>query len=103
MRILAMEQDVPGVQNEDFTPEIKRAEAIRAWELYLAGVFRELYFRQDRSTAVLLLECASIEEAWAALDSLPLVQAGLIAFEVIPLAPYPGFSRLFTSQSTTAP
>ena len=25
----------------------------------------------------------------------PLVEQGLIDFEVIPLAPYPGFSRLF--------
>ena len=30
-----------------------------------------------------------------ALDSLPLVQAGLIHFDVIPLVPYPGFMRLF--------
>jgi len=33
--------------------------------------------------------------AEAALDSLPLVQAGLIRFELIPLSPYPGFARLF--------
>jgi hypothetical protein len=29
------------------------------------------------------------------LGMLPLVQQGLITFEVIPLVPYPGFSRLF--------
>jgi len=29
------------------------------------------------------------------LGTLPLVQAGLIAFEVIPLKPYPGLARLF--------
>ena len=29
------------------------------------------------------------------LETLPLVQAGLIRFEVIPLVPYPGFGRLF--------
>jgi hypothetical protein len=44
---------------------------------------------------VLVLECASLEEAHQALASLPLVQEGLIAFEIIPLVPYPGFKRLF--------
>jgi len=28
------------------------------------------------------------------LNELPLVQAGLIAFDIIPLAPYDGFNRL---------
>jgi hypothetical protein len=34
-------------------------------------------------------------EAQRLLETLPLVQAGLITFEVIPLIPYPGFERLF--------
>jgi hypothetical protein len=72
-----------------------KAEARRVWELYQAGIFRELYFRADRTEAVLLMECSSLEDAQKALDSLPLVEAGLITFEVIPLRPYPGFSRLF--------
>ena len=93
MKILAMEIDVPGAQDEAFKPLLK-AEAYRAWELYQAGVFRELYFREDRHAAVLVLECASLEEAREALGSLPLVQAGLIAFELISLAAYPGFARL---------
>ncbi|MFZ5820574.1 MAG: hypothetical protein ACOYYJ_11815 [Chloroflexota bacterium] len=41
------------------------------------------------------LECADVEEAKRLLATLPLVQAGLIAFEIIPLIPYPGFERLF--------
>jgi hypothetical protein len=65
------------------------------WELYQSGVIRELYFRGDRSDAILILECADEGEAQQVLDSLPLVQAGLITFEVIPLVPYPGFGRLF--------
>jgi hypothetical protein len=30
-----------------------------------------------------------------AIDSLPLVAAGLIDFDLVPLKPYPGFARLF--------
>ena len=36
-----------------------------------------------------------MDEAEGLLDTLPLVKEGLIEFEVIPLAPYPGFERLF--------
>ncbi|MGD0337352.1 MAG: superoxide dismutase [Bacteroidota bacterium] len=94
MKILALEKEVPGITDEQCTPHL-RPEAERAWELYQKGVIRELYFRADRSEAVLVLECNDIREASEAINSLPLVRNGLIAFELIPLAPYPGFVRLF--------
>ncbi len=94
MKILAMEIESEGVKAEQFRPHLK-AEASRVWELYQSGVIRELYFRADRSEAVLILECADTAEAQQRLESLPLVQAGLITFDVIPLIPYPGFARLF--------
>jgi hypothetical protein len=94
MKILAMEIETKGVQPEQYGPHLK-AEARRVWELQQSGVIRELYFRADRSEAVLILECADIHEAQQVLKSLPLVQAGLITFEVIPLIAYPGFARLF--------
>ena len=94
MKILAMEIETAGVKPEQYGPHLK-AEARRVWELYQKGLIRELYFRADRSEAVLILECADVEAARQTLESLPLVQAGLIRFEVIPLVPYPGFARLF--------
>ena len=94
MKILALEKETPGTTTERFTPYLK-AEAVRVWELYKSGQLREIYFRQDRNEAVLVLECANIEEARQLLGTLPLVQAGLIDFELIPLIPYPGFERLF--------
>ena len=97
MKILACERKVPGVRDEEFSPHL-REEAARVWELYQAGVLREIYFRQDRSSAVLVLECADVGEARTVLDTLPLAKEELIAFDIIPLAPYPGFARLFTEQ-----
>ncbi len=94
MKILAMEREFPGVKPEEFAQYLK-PEARRVWELHQEGHIRELYFRQDRSEAVLIMECSSAEEASLLLQSLPLVQAGLITFDVIPLIAYPGFSRLF--------
>ena len=94
MKILAIETHLPDVDTAAMQPLLK-AEAIRAWDLVQAGVIREIYFRADRPSAVLILECANVEEAEQVLATLPLVQARLIAFDIIPLAPYPGFARLF--------
>lgn len=94
LKLLAIEHEVPGVAADAFAPHL-RAEATHAWQLYQAGIIRELYFRQDAPSAVLILECADLEEAQRHLAALPLVRAGLIRFEVIPLVAYPGFARLF--------
>ncbi len=94
MRILAIE-----VSSRDAPPELVRphlrGEALRVWELWQAGIIRDAYFRQDRPEAVLMLECRDPAEARLVLQSLPLVQAGLIAFDLFPLRAYSGFSRLF--------
>lgn len=79
---------------EQFKPHLG-AEAAKVWELYQADVIRELYFRGDVHCAVLILECSDVEEASRVLRTLPLVREGLIAFDIIPLIPYTGFSRLF--------
>ena len=94
MKILAIEHETPGLTDDDFAPHLE-AEAWRAWDLHQAGVIRELYFRADRAEAVLVLECEDVTAAEAVLATLPLVAAGLIAFELIPLRAYPGFARLF--------
>ena len=98
MKFLALENEIPGTCADAFAPHLG-AEAFRVWELCQAGVIRETYFRQDRSEAVLVLESTNMEEAQEILASLPLVRAGLSSFDVIPLIPYPGFSRLFAARS----
>lgn len=94
MKILAIEHEKPGLIAADFQPHLK-AEALRAWELYQADVIRELYFDPDQHRAVLILECNNVDAAQKDLTTLPLVKAGLITFELIPLVPYSGFARLF--------
>ena len=98
MKILALEKEVLGVGDDQFTPRLLKEEARQAWELHQAGMIRELYFRPDRNEAVLILECKDKEEAHSVLATLPLVKAGLIAFEIIPLIPYNGFARLFSEE-----
>ncbi|MCC6615148.1 MAG: superoxide dismutase [Anaerolineae bacterium] len=97
MQILALEREQPGLAPDACMPHL-RAEAARVWELQQAGILREIYFDADQHTAVLMLECADVDEARRILSEMPLVQAGLITFDVIPLAPYPGFARLFAEE-----
>ena len=94
MKILALEHELPGATVEKFQ-QFAKAEARKVWELHQIGVIREMYFRADKNDAVLILECASVIEAQEILATLPLVKAGLISFEVIPLKAYTGFARLF--------
>jgi hypothetical protein len=95
MKILAFEKEILGVTAEQFPPHLQ-AEARRVWELYQVGIIREMYFRQEKTDAVLVLECASVAEVREVLSTLPLVREKLIDFEIIPLVPYPGFERLFS-------
>jgi hypothetical protein len=94
MKVLALGRDTAPADDPRFA-EVRPAEARRAWELYQADVLREIYFRADRPNGVLVFEVPDLVAARAAIDSLPLVAAGLIDFDLVALKPYPGFARLF--------
>ena len=94
MKVLALGLATAPADDPRFA-ELRPAEARRAWELYQADVLREIYFRADRPNGVLVFEVPDVAAARAAVDSLPLVAAGLIDFDLVPLKPYPGFARLF--------
>jgi hypothetical protein len=95
MKILAIEKEVKGVKEKDFTKEILKKEAKRAWELYQDGTIREIYFTEENNHAVLILEAVDKKEAAKFLNTLPLVKNKLIAFNIFRLLPYDGFERLF--------
>ena len=94
MKFLALESELPGTPEEAF-PSLLKEEARRVWELQQSGMIREVYFRSESHTAVLVLECPDIGAANQQIATLPLVQAGLISFDLIALIPYDGYARLF--------
>jgi hypothetical protein len=95
MKIIALERELEGVDPAGFQ-RFAAEEARQAWDLYQSGYVRELYFRSDQQTAVLVLECDSTEMAAYHLSKLPFVREGLITFDLIPLKAYSGFARLFS-------
>jgi len=94
MKVLALGRDLVALDDPRFA-ELRPAEARVVWELYQGDVLREVYYRADRPSGVLLFEVPDVATARAAIDSLPLVAAGLIDFDLVPLQPYPGFAQLF--------
>jgi hypothetical protein len=94
MKFIALETESPNATAEEYAPHLK-AEARHVWELQQQGIVREAYFRADRHTAVLVLECEDIARARELTSHFPLVRQGLISFDIIPLVPYSGYSRLF--------
>jgi hypothetical protein len=94
MQFLLLAQIVDGTPDDQIVPHLK-AESLRAWELYAAGIFRSLHSRTDVRGVVGLLEATDLAEAQKAIDSLPLVKVGLLKTEILSLKPYVGYERLF--------
>jgi hypothetical protein len=94
MKILCLDRLLPGATPERIYP-LLRAEVAHAFRGYENDLLREWYFRRDRPGAVLVLECASPDEARGYVDGLPLARAGLVAFDLIPLGPFLPLKTLF--------
>lgn len=92
MKILAIEKELADIDWSIENNTLEK-EAKQAYQLYLSGYFREIYFNEFHN-AVIILECESIEKANELLNSLPLVKKGMIAFELMQLNPYTGFDRI---------
>jgi hypothetical protein len=92
MKLLAIEKEISKV-NWDEENEVLINESYRVYEMFQEGIIREIYFNQN-DNAIIVLECDSIGSAQQVLSTLPLVNAGLIGFDVMELRPYTGFSRI---------
>lgn len=98
MKILCLDRPLPGATFEKYQPHLKH-EVEHTWATYKNGALRDIYFRQDRPGVALFLECQTIDEARAVLAELPLVKAGLIDFDIIPLGPFLNWELLFKPAS----
>lgn len=97
MKILVLPKPRDGVAREALLQHAQ-AEIQAVWDLYTHGVVREFYTRANEpGRVVLMVEAATVEAAQDALTTLPFARLQLIDFDLIPLDPFTGLSRLFAA------
>lgn len=79
------------------------AEAEQVWRLISDGSIREAYLSDDGQTAFLLLEAADEQGAREVLATLPMVQHGLLDWQMTVLRGIPGLERLLEMQNIARP
>ncbi|MDI4237348.1 hypothetical protein OZ411_31535 [Bradyrhizobium sp. Arg237L] len=85
-RILAIGTITPGTSLASVRA-ILPTEVRETVKLYLAGKIEQWFSLADRNGVVFLLNAKDPKEAHAMLEALPLGQAHLMQFELLPLAP----------------
>jgi hypothetical protein len=94
IRVLCLDRPLPGATFEKYQPHLQD-EARHTWQACKKGLVREIYFRQDRPGVAIIVECETVEDAKRAFPDFPLVKAGLIEVEAIPLGPFLNWEILF--------
>jgi len=84
MQILAISKKQDGATPEKMGPHLAE-EVKHTLEAYLDGKVRNFWFKVGCMGVVLMLESADEDEARSIINELPLVIAGLIDFDLIPL------------------
>jgi hypothetical protein len=85
-RVLAIGHIVSGTTRERLNP-IMQQEVRDTVRLYLAGKIDQWFVRRDQNGVVFLLNVSSVAEAQTLLEKLPLGQAKLMEFDLLPLGP----------------
>lgn len=76
----------PGITREQIQPTMPQ-EVRETVALYLDGKIEQWYSRGDGKGVVFVLNCGTVEEAKAIMETLPLVKANFAAFDYMPLGP----------------
>lgn len=94
MKILVIWRVKPGADIEALQ-KLLIDEERWAWRSYLNGGLREHYESDMPAAAVSVLEADSVEDAIAQHKDLPLMKAGFIEGEFLPLRPFKNWDVLF--------
>jgi hypothetical protein len=95
-RVLAISHYTPGTDISAVLPVLKE-EVPATLRLYLAGKIDQWYYRTDQKGVVFILNCATVEEARALLEKLPLGQHHYMEFDYIALGPLTPLGKLIAN------
>lgn len=96
MRVLAIVQMLPTADRGKVISQLND-ELKASWKLFEQDVLREAYGTDIPGRVVFIFEASDITVAQAALNGLPLVQAGCFDVQLIELRPFANWSRLFAN------
>jgi muconolactone delta-isomerase len=94
MKHLVLLTPAAGKTTADFGPH-RIAEAKAVWAAYASGTLREIYFSAAPAAVTLIYELPDIDAVHAELARLPMVEAGLLDRQVVPLGPFLPLAGLF--------
>ncbi|MCE7994480.1 MAG: hypothetical protein HEP71_21015 [Roseivirga sp.] len=94
MQFIAVDKMAKEVSEDELNRHLP-SELAATVGLYLNEVIRTFYFRLDRPGVVFILEANSLEEVKVELSKLPLVEVGILEFEIIPIGPLTPLGKLF--------
>ena len=100
-RVLAIGHLTNGTTREKIMP-VMQQEVRDTVRLYLAGKLDQWFVRRDQNGVVFLLNVSTVAEARALLDKLPLGEAKLMDFDLIPLGPLTPLGLLLQEGSGAA-
>lgn len=92
MKVFAIASIPPHVTPDQLQPHLPK-EVPATLQHYLDGVIEQFWFR-DKAGPIFLMNVESVEEAKATLETLPLVAAKLMTYELLPVGPLMPLGRL---------
>jgi hypothetical protein len=97
VKVLAIGSIVKPVTPEQ-RQQIMPREVPATLQLYLDGKIEQYWYRQDAPGVVFLMDVRSVDDAKAAVHSLPLAAEGFAEFELIPMGPLAPLGMLIQSK-----
>ena len=91
---LVITHDKPNVNWKE-QEQILMHEAKVLWNLQKKGIIRSIWFTKNTREAILIIEAEDIIRTKKIVDTFPLVEKGLITFDIIELEAYDGYERIF--------
>ena len=91
---LVITHDKPNVNWKE-QEQILKQEAKVLWNLQKKGVIRSIWFTKKTREAILIIEAEDSIRTKKIVDTFPLVEKGLISYDIVELVAYDGFERLF--------
>lgn len=82
--------------SEEQQATLRAPEAAEVWKLMQEDVLRSIHFIPGPG-ALLHLEAKDDAEARAHINGMPMVRAGIVSVELLPLKPFSGLEVLFAS------